>query len=401
MIAFLSHDLPSLAKPISMKKIVADIWQKLFPPIPNGISDDFALLRADRIRNQTPILLITLFITTPSTAFVSVEEAPALIRFGYPIIMGLMCIMGFWAQFRTRHMPIKPRRARYMIRRSDWGMGIGAILCSIWCISNWLYAAPETRIHYPMIMAMSSLATAYSLSTMRSAAVFNLCIGPFPVSLLMIFAGSALDIAAGISMLVASIFLLRMIFQQHDGLVKLLTLQRQMSQLATTDPLTGLLNRRALAEELNIQMADANRPFAIALLDLDGFKPVNDRYGHATGDILLCEVANRLRMACDGSAVIARMGGDEFAILVSHGSSLLSSDIPSHLLAALSPPYLINDHIIRVGASIGVAHWPQDGANTDALFEIADCALYAVKATVKSNSVANQRVTNATIRAKR
>jgi diguanylate cyclase len=397
MIALLTHNLTLLAKQNIMKNMVACLRQNLFPPIPNDISDDFALLRADRVSNLIPVLLITLFLITPIIAFVSVEEAPAPIRFGYPIIMALMCIIGFLAQFKTRHMPIRPRRARYMIRRSEWGMGIGAVLCSIWCIGNWLYAAPETRVYYPMIMAMSSLSTAYSLSTMRSAAMFNLCVGPFPVSLLMIFAGSALDIAAGISMFIASTFLLRMIFQQHEGLVKLLTLQGQMSQLATTDPLTELLNRRALAEELRIQMADANRPFAIALLDLDGFKPVNDRHGHATGDILLCEVANRLRKACHGSAIIARMGGDEFAILVPHGSSLLSSHIASHLLAALSPPYLVNDHVIRVGASIGVAHWPEDGETTDALFEIADGALYAVKAANKSNNMPNHRFTNAAI----
>ena len=369
-----------------MKKMVAYIRQRVFPPIPPEISDDFALLRADRISNQMPLLLITLFVTTPSTAFASAENTPALIKFGYPLIMGLMCVMGFFSHFKTQHIPIKPRRARYMIRASDRGMGIGAILCSIWCIVNWVYASPETRIYYPVIMAMGSLATAYCYSTMRWTTIFNLGVGPIPFSILMIFSGNRLDLAAGISMFVATAFLLRMIFQQHDCLVRLLMLQRDMSQLATTDPLTGLLNRRALSERLEAEMARAkdDRPFAIALLDLDGFKPVNDRYGHPTGDILLREVASRLRAACDGAASVARMGGDEFAILIPYGSALLSSPVADHLLAALVPPYLINGHRICIGASIGVARWPNDATTTDALFETADRALYAVKAAVKA-----------------
>jgi diguanylate cyclase len=380
-----------------MKKMVAYIRQQVFPPIPPEISDEFAMLRADRIRQQTPLLFITLFITTPSAAIASSENTPAIIRFGYPLVMGLMCLMGFISQFKTRHIPIRPRRARAMIRASDRGMGIGAILCSIWCIANWIYATPETRIYYPIIMAMGSLATAYCMSTMRSTTLVNLGIGPLPISLLMIFAGNTLDIAAGVSMFVASAFLLRMIFQQHDALVNFLTLQRQMNQLATTDPLTGLLNRRALSDQLGTEIVN-NQSFAIALLDLDSFKPVNDCYGHATGDALLREVASRLRFACEAEAKVARIGGDEFAVLVPNSSALLSSNIADHLLAALVPPYLINGHLIRIGASIGVSRWPEDGVTPDALFETADRALYAIKAMVKTEVATKQEAKSAITR---
>lgn len=372
-----------------MKMIVAKFRQHVFLPIPRPISDDFAVLRATHINSQTPLLFLMLFLTTPTAAFASAEGAHPFIRFGLPAIMGMMCLAGFFKLVKTRHIVISPKRARRMIRESDWVSGSGAVLCSVWCVVNWLHAAPETRIYYPMIMAMGSLATAYCLSTMRWATVLNLGIGLIPISALLILAGNKLDLAAGVSMFVATAFLLRMIFQQHNGLVNLLTLQRRTSELATTDPLTGLLNRRALSERLDAQMAIAantdtgNDAFAIALLDLDGFKPVNDRYGHATGDVLLREVANRLRATCDGSAIVARLGGDEFAILVPQASILLSSVIADHVLAALVPPYQIGGHMIQIGASIGVAYWPVDGTTPDALFETADRALYAAKALVK------------------
>jgi diguanylate cyclase (GGDEF)-like protein len=191
-----------------------------------------------------------------------------------------------------------------------------------------------------------------------------------------------MDLAAGTSLVVASAFLLRMIFQQHDQLVDLLLLQRQMRELADTDPLTGLPNRRVLAERLDQEIARAgpDASFALALLDLDGFKPVNDQYGHGCGDLLLCEVADRLRKACGANALPARLGGDEFAILVPAGSTISLAVVADHMLAALVPPYQIEGHVIRVGASIGVATWPGDGATSRDLFETADVALYAVKA---------------------
>ena len=154
-----------------------------------------------------------------------------------------------------------------------------------------------------------------------------------------------------------------------------------MKGLAETDPLTGLYNRRALSEFLEAEIAaeDEETGFAIALVDLDDFKPVNDRYGHAVGDKLLVEVADRFGEACGNDAIVARMGGDEFAILLPRQSSLSSGTIADHILAVLVPPYEIEGHHIRIAASIGVADWPADGVTPQALFETADKALYAAK----------------------
>ena len=156
----------------------------------------------------------------------------------------------------------------------------------------------------------------------------------------------------------------------------------QMRELAHTDPLTGLANRREfdLCLDHEIAAAGADSHFAIALLDLNGFKPVNDAHGHAVGDLLLCEIAERLRGACGRHAVVARQGGDEFAILAPAGSQLLETSLADHILSALAAPYRIDGRLIRVGASIGTASWPEDGHMARNLFEVADAALYAAKA---------------------
>ena len=368
--------------PLAMISLVQTFWRTTFPPIPDAIVADFKLLRASRLQSQIPLLYLTLLLTIPTTIYGSSQGAPAWVRIGIPTVMGAACLVRFFSWTKKSKQKLDEQSAAKMIAGATWVSGTLGVICSTWCVVSFLTAPPELRIYYPMIMSMGSLATAYCLSTIRGATIINLLIGLLPISLLLLFSGNRMDLAAGTSLVVASAFLLRMIFQQHDQLVNLLLLQRQMRELADTDPLTGLPNRRVLAERLDQEIARAgpDASFALALLDLDGFKPVNDRYGHGCGDLLLCEVADRLRRACGANALPARLGGDEFAILVPAGSAISLAAVADHMLAALVPPYIIDGHSIRVGASIGVAVWPGDGATSRSLFESADSALYAVKA---------------------
>ncbi|SPO66062.1 GGDEF and EAL domain-containing protein [Pseudomonas sp. JV241A] len=149
------------------------------------------------------------------------------------------------------------------------------------------------------------------------------------------------------------------------------------------DVLTGLPNRAYLSDLLN-QALEFSRnediPLAVCMLDLDGFKAVNDGYGHASGDLLLVEVATRLKGILRGGDAVARLSGDEFVLILRHVQN------PAHLQAALdrvltaiAAPYQIRDQEIRVSASIGVTLFPQDNEDTDTLVRHADQALYVAK----------------------
>ncbi len=356
--------------------------RRFFPPIPEAIRDDVAILRANRIETLTPMLFLTLAATTPTAIYGGVPSVHPLIRVGFPVILAVVCLFGFAVQMQFRGRRMSPRRARRVIKEATLLSGAMGAMCSSWTVVNWLAAPPEAHSYYAMIMAMGSLATAYCLSSVRFATIVNLGIGLVPIALLMLTSGHPPEIAAGTSLVVATAFLLRLILQQHGQLINLLQLQHQMRDLAHTDPLTGLANRRDFDVRLDEEIAAAGpgSRFAIGLLDLDGFKPVNDRYGHAVGDLLLCEIANRLLVACGDDAFVARQGGDEFAILVRAGSPLLASSFADHILAALARPYRLDGHVIQVGASIGIAEWPGHGATAKALFDVADRALYAAKA---------------------
>jgi diguanylate cyclase len=348
--------------------------------VPAEIEDAFNIHRAKRLVAQTRYLYVGLLITVLPAMYSSSDKAPYWATTILPLAIGALMLIGFATLIPVRAEKIGARGAKKFLSEATWGSPLIAILCSTWCVVNWLYAPLGERAYYPLILSMGSLATAYCLSSVRMAAILNMSIGLFPISTLMLLSGERLDMVAAVCLLVAAIFLLQLIFDQHKQWVSLLTLQHEMRQQAHTDPLTGLLNRRALTAQIDERMADEEpKPFLLALLDLDGFKPINDMHGHAAGDVLLCTVGKRLAEAAGEDAAVARLGGDEFAILIPAGSSEKVETLADDLLIALVPPFAIEGQQLRIGASIGIAQWPENGSDMKTLFEKADKALYAVK----------------------
>jgi diguanylate cyclase (GGDEF)-like protein/PAS domain S-box-containing protein len=159
-------------------------------------------------------------------------------------------------------------------------------------------------------------------------------------------------------------------------------LQANLAALALHDPLTGLANRRLLNELLQADLARTRRDgllLAVAFLDLDGFKEVNDAYGHDAGDTVLCETARRLLSAVRSADVVARLGGDEFVIVYEPNSSD-SANIVQRVDCALTQPIAITaTESVVCRASIGVADTNLVGYDAAALLASADAAMYNVK----------------------
>jgi diguanylate cyclase len=363
-----------------MWRVITLLLARLTMPVPEAIRDEFHVLLAQRMIVHSRYLYVGLLITVLPAMYSSSDKAPWWATTLLPLIIGALMIIGFIALIPLNASRISVREARKYVFDANWATPLIASLCSLWCVVNWSYAPAGLRAYYPLILSMGSLATVYCISLIRVAAILNILIGLLPISLLMLLNGERLDRVAATCLLVAAAFLLRLIFDQHQQFVSLLSMQHEMRLQANTDPLTGLLNRRALTLRINAHINDpAQRPFLLALLDLDGFKPVNDVHGHAAGDMLLIEVGRRLTIAAGSGACVARMGGDEFAVLLPPQEQPSPDIVSATLLASLIAPFAIDGATIRVGASIGMAQWPNDGADMDALFETADSALYAVK----------------------
>jgi diguanylate cyclase (GGDEF)-like protein/PAS domain S-box-containing protein len=169
----------------------------------------------------------------------------------------------------------------------------------------------------------------------------------------------------------------------HEDITARKRAEEQLRQFAHFDQLTGLPNRHAMRAQFESLLADGVRQASIALLDLDGFKEVNDTLGHSTGDLILMQVAGRLRSAVAGvapEALACRLGGDEFVIIVPDcASPLTMAEIISEVLTSLSQPFVVGEHVLALGASAGIAIAPMHGSDVDELLSNADLALYLAK----------------------
>lgn len=164
--------------------------------------------------------------------------------------------------------------------------------------------------------------------------------------------------------------------------------EHQLALRANYDDLTGLANRRLLKESLDSAVLVAQRrkqSIAVLFCDLDNFKVVNDSLGHALGDRLLKQVAQRLRDSIRRSDLIARIGGDEFVAVLAGSNESDAAHVAEHILQSLLPSFDLDGRSLSVGTSIGIAIYPTDGDNAGDLLRAADTALYAAKNAGRNN----------------
>ena len=158
--------------------------------------------------------------------------------------------------------------------------------------------------------------------------------------------------------------------------------EQRILRLAYEDVLTLLPNRVQFADQLARRIAQSreqSQHFAVLVMDLDRFKEINDSLGHGVGDHVLCEVATRLHGMLGGADAVARLGGDEFAVLVGAGRAGRATEVAAAIAAVLEAPILYEGQPLDVGASIGIAQFPEHGADAEVLMRNADIAMYVAK----------------------
>ena len=216
--------------------------------------------------------------------------------------------------------------------------------------------APRGRI---MVLAVASL--------MAPAVLAIEWLRGMPIDVPVIVAGCAI------------LFLL--VIARLDGLVRLLSRTlRAVEEQATTDQLTGLANRRRFHDRWASALGDSVGPTALLYIDLDGFKPVNDTFGHEAGDAVLVGVAERIKGIMRAGDVVARLGGDEFAVILPWTNDATADQVAQRIVESLAEPFDTPTRQVYIGASIGVIS-AVNGAEPDGELRRADTAMYAAKAS--------------------
>lgn len=171
-------------------------------------------------------------------------------------------------------------------------------------------------------------------------------------------------------------------------LTRLRQTNEQIAHLAYHDSLTGLPNRMLFYDRLNTAISQAHRDresLAVLYLDLDGFKAVNDSYGHGVGDALLCEAARRIVGCVRESDTVARVGGDEFTVILTGARAPSGNErVAKQIVDAIAVPFVLQGRNCMVTVSIGVSIYPDNGETADHLVNIADAAMYVAKSSGKN-----------------
>ncbi|SOE10972.1 diguanylate cyclase (GGDEF)-like protein [Hoeflea halophila] len=248
----------------------------------------------------------------------------------------------------------------------------------------------QTRYIYFVVLAFIFAITSATTRTMLASV--SLALGTLywfasslPADLFAEYASIA--VATAFAAISIAGLLRRAILRQIDARLLADELTVKARALADSDMLTGIPNRRAIFEQIDLMVA-RRKPFWLGIFDLDGFKGINDVYGHVTGDRLLCAAVDRASEMVSAGVTIGRIGGDEFVAIVPGDvtEAELRQRVESRI-RAMSVPYIIDQIELTVGASAGFTHFPDTGLSTGQLYEQADFALYKAKSQFRGQCV--------------
>jgi diguanylate cyclase (GGDEF)-like protein len=324
------------------------------------------------------------------------------------LLLGIVLVrLVHW--LRARGRVLAPERIRRELRKTWCYALLVSLAFSVWGLQLIAAGRPDHEGHIVLFSTLAAVGCAYGLSSFPAAARLPVLVLGLPIAVRLMVSSDTAHVGMGISIALVLLLLLHLIGVHNQGFRQLVESRSEIAaererarraeraaksekakarRIADTDPLTGLANRRAFLRTLGRRASGLQRgrgAFALAMVDLDGFKPINDTFGHASGDAVLEEVGVRLCAAAGEGALIARTGGDEFALLLPDaGSPAAAAAAGATICAALREPFVVDGRAFRISGCCGFALLvPGDGNVTEALIR-ADTALYRAKQAGRS-----------------
>ncbi len=348
-----------------------------------------------RLRKQLPPMYAILTMNAAALAYTHMGIAPHTLTLWLPLALIAACFirMVHWMRPLEANV-ISEARALQLLRRTEFMAAALSLLFVVWALALEQFGHGDERGHVTVFIAITVMGCIFCLSYLPRAAHL-VCVVVLGIFLTYCFARGTVTMAAmALNILMVSVIVLKVVRDLYTSFTALehsrsaLRHERSQAQhlaeenarLAHSDPLTGLPNRRYFFARLDALLArgDQAAPFAIGVIDLDRFKPINDAHGHAQGDRLLQVIGERLREASGPDAVIARLGGDEFGLII-EGTMEAVEAKGAWLCERVQQPVPLGDIAVSVGCSVGLAAWPEAGTGAHDLFDRADFALYHAK----------------------
>ncbi len=354
-----------------------------------GLEQDLDQARLAALVAQAPLLYAVLCAHLLAISFSFVNSAPPLLTYYAPSVMLVLMISraAYWRS--RRHRPIPAGEARAALLKVNIFAAFFGLLVTAWSLALFAYGDLLLRSQLVYAVAISDMVCIFALAQSPKTA---LMLGGMTLPgflLLLGQAGAATTTVMAVDLMLIGAFLASMVVIAARDFETLVGAQRRAVELAAenirlanTDSLTGLPNRREFFAALREATSPDGQREALAMgvIDLDGFKPINDIHGHVIGDRVLRECAARAEKFANETTIVARLGGDEFGIILrgEHEEGAILA-LGAQICAALRAPIRVAEIRAGVSASIGFARFPKDAGDGRRLYERADFALYFAK----------------------
>jgi len=354
--------------------------------------DNPGLVKAQYIAlaRQLPMMYFILLVNTLMLAGTHFAVAPRWLVVYCPAVMTLFGVIRAVEWFRKRKRTRSPAQMLTALKRTNMLAPFVAVAFTAWSLALFPYGDGYTQAHVAFYMAITVIGCIFCMMHLLPAALATTAV--VNTAFVVFFASTNIItfVATAIDVLLVSIAMLVILKAQYADFTRLVNMQAHTAKLseenlhlANQDSLTGLANRRQFFSRLDTQLSRAREQqtrLAVGLIDLDGFKPVNDLYGHSVGDRLLYQVGQRLTGLLDEGVHLARLGGDEFALIITQA---MSDDqlwaFGEKICASLREPFLLVDIPIQISGSLGIATFPDQASSATQVYEYADYALYQSK----------------------
>ena len=360
------------------------------------------------LSKQIPLMYAILMVNIITMAYIHFQYAPYYLTMTLPIILTPITIARSILLINSNIDALNDASINARLRTINYLAVIIGSVCVMWSISLFEYGNAYTQGYVAFFMCLTAIGVITSLMHLQQAAMIIAAIVVIPGSIFFGISDQPTYNAIAIDILLVVGIVLFIMFRYSRDFTSLIENQQKMEkqrelmkilnakneQLANLDSLTTLPNRRCFFYELNNILQEnlvTEDPFVVGMLDLDGFKQINDLFGHAIGDQVLLETSARLRKLLDEDILVARLGGDEFGIIIPHpGSEQDIINFGDTICEALKRPFKIDgmkDGTVKISCTVGFASFPSAGDTASILFERADYALCYSKQNSKGNSV--------------